>query len=66
MSAGPSKTTLVPKPKHSFLKLGHLKLGAAILSKNANAKASAFIALQSNEFTHTVAVAAHASDTHSK
>jgi hypothetical protein len=45
-----------------LLKLGHLKLGAAIRSKNADAKADAeaFIARYLKEFTDTVSDAAHA------
>ena len=54
---------LALKVGHSLLKLGHLKLGAAIRSKNADAKADAeaFIARYLNEFTDTVSDAAHAS-----
>jgi hypothetical protein len=54
---------LALKVGHSLLKLGHLKLGAAIRVKDADSKADAeaFNALHKSEFTDLVAAAAHAS-----
>jgi hypothetical protein len=53
---------LALKLGHSFLKLGHLKLGAAIRAKDSDAKADAetFIAIHFTDFTELVASAAHA------